>query len=1029
MARINKTAIFLWQKSGLNPGLLIAMVKGGLPPAIALSLFQLDSFAGKFATVGYLVAIMSILSSAMLPRAKFLQTMMFNIIGICIGACIALLTCYCSVSARIHTTSVSLSSGGAPRPGTTTSVTYNSSASAVSAIWLFFNIAISNAFRFKRPQLQVPVIMYSIFANVSGTTAPLFPTMAVSIAFVKRLLEAFLAGFAIATVVNIFIFPVSSRLVVFTEFAGYIGALQGVINAQKEFLQSMESKDMMCVQDDDDKGKSVSKTEQAANALKGALAGLTALHGKLHGDLTFAKREFAYGKLSADDIGEIFDLLRKIFVPLLGLGSVVEIFERVADSRGWCDVNASTDEDSENPEIIDRKEVLEAEQAEWNEIMKTLHAPFEAMSDAMNDGLLHASYALELTRKPKDKNVQQDAEMEETVVDLETRGKIRKPGDTKFGEYLEEKVRYFKEHRKASLKKWCELKRVAFPEEEDGASLERTRSMLQRSKDLTGNDQTRQQLYLILYLEFLLWSTGHAVLDLVKYADAKVESGHMRRKKIQVPGKKRLRKWLISCLSMEDTTAEHLPEQSESGNLSIALGQSFLKRKDPEHLPPTNSWQRFGDGVRHFSHFFASPELIFGFRVACATMCIAIVAFLENTQRFFIEQRLVWAMIMVAIGMTMTTGSGAFGLLARVVGTLLATVCSFAIWYIAGGDGNTAGVIVLVFVFIFCQTYILVTFPKFAIGVMIMMVTEVLIIGYELEVRRLGVAVATSNGQPYYPIYLLAPYRLATVAGGCLVAWIWSYIPYPITAKSVLRRQLGESIYLLANFYSVVHVTIKSRLEGTGGDPEDKNSPDKRLEKARTKILAKQMGILAQLRQHSAFTKFEPTLGGKFPKAIYDSIIQEVQNIMSYMSLMSYATTTFSTNQRTEEEHEWMQDFARVMNSVNITSNQITSLLTLISSSVISGTPLPPYLQAPPPLELNDKLRALDPDILSVKHIIEPGYAAFAVSQVASKLIRDDLERLLKNVKRLVGEVDFSFHIISTENSSSETLGKISKID
>ncbi|KAK9426885.1 hypothetical protein V1505DRAFT_133199 [Lipomyces doorenjongii] len=312
---------------------------------------------------------------------------------------------------------------------------------------------------------------------------------------------------------------------------------------------------------------------------------------------------------------------------------------------------------------------------------------------------------------------------------------------------------------------------------------------------------------------------------------------------------------------------------------------------------------------------------------------------------------------------------------------------------------------------------------------MLMMVTEVLIIGYELEVRKLGVVLATSNGEPYYPLYLLAPYRLATVAAGCLVAWIWSYIPYPITAKSVLRRRLGESIYLLANFYSVLHVTIKSRLEGTGGDPEDKNNPEKRLDKVRAKILAKQMGILAQLRQHSAFTEFEPTLGGKFPKAIYDSIIQEVQNIMNYMSLMSYATMKFNANPHTEEEHQWVQDFARVMSSVNITSNQITSLLTLISSSVISSTPLPPYLLAPPQLELNNKLRALDPEILSVKHIIEPGYAAFAVSQVASKLISDDLEMLLKNVKRLVGEVDFSFHIISTENSSSETLGKICKID
>ncbi|KAK9358070.1 hypothetical protein V1504DRAFT_462254 [Lipomyces starkeyi] len=577
---------------------------------------------------------MSILSSAMLPRAKFLQTMMFNIIGICIGACIALLTSFCSVSARMNTTSIS--------PGTKTLETYNSSASAVSAIWLFFNIAISNAFRFKRPQLQVPVIMYSIFANVSGNTAPLFPTMAVSTAFVKKLLEAFLSGFGIATVVNIFLFPVSSRLVVFTEFAGYIAALQGVINAQKGFLQSLESMDMMYLQDNDKGGKSVSKADQAAKAMKSALAGLTALHGKLHGDLTFAKREFAYGKLSADDISQISGLLRKIFVPLLGLGSVVEIFARVADSRGWCYVNASIDEDSENPEIVHNRGVLEAEQAEWNEIMKTLHAPFEALSDAMNDGLLHASYALELTMKPKDKNVQQDAEIEETIIDFETRGKIRMPGDTKFGEYLEEKTRYFKERGKASLKEWCERKSVAFPEDGDGAGLERTVSMLQRSKDLTGNDQTRQQLYLILYLEFLLWSTGYAILDLVKYADAKVESGQMKRKKVQVPSKKRLRKWLRSCLSMEDTTAEHLPEQSEGGSLSIALGQSFLKRKDPEHLPPTNSWQRLGDSLRHFAHFFASAELIFGFRVACATMCIAIVAFLENTQQFFVEQRLVW---------------------------------------------------------------------------------------------------------------------------------------------------------------------------------------------------------------------------------------------------------------------------------------------------------------------------------------------------------------------------------------------------
>ena len=66
--------------------------------------------------------------------------------------------------------------------------------------------------------------------------------------------------------------------------------------------------------------------------------------------------------------------------------------------------------------------------------------------------------------------------------------------------------------------------------------------------------------------------------------------------------------------------------------------------------------------------------MAFGFRVACATMSIAISAFLEVSQTFFVAQRLVWAMIMVAIGMTMTSGSGVFGLAARVIGTCFAMV-------------------------------------------------------------------------------------------------------------------------------------------------------------------------------------------------------------------------------------------------------------------------------------------------------------------------------------------------------------------
>lgn len=108
------------------------------------------------------------------------------------------------------------------------------------------------------------------------------------------------------------------------------------------------------------------------------------------------------------------------------------------------------------------------------------------------------------------------------------------------------------------------------------------------------------------------------------------------------------------------------------------------------------------------------------------------------------------------------------------------------------------------------------------------------------------------------------------------VAFIWTFFPYPLTARSQLRQDLGVSLYLLANFYSIVHTTIGLRINGHEGDMESKESPGRKLQKARSKVYVKELALLAGLRQHSAFTAWEPTFGGKFPKQQYDTIIQEV---------------------------------------------------------------------------------------------------------------------------------------------------------
>ncbi|MCJ1474859.1 hypothetical protein MMC13_003519 [Lambiella insularis] len=510
---------------------------------------------------------------------------------------------------------------------------------------------------------------------------------------------------------------------------------------------------------------------------------------------------------------------------------------------------------------------------------------------------------------------------------------------------------------------------------------------------------------------------------MVQFAYSLVAAGMMKRRKLLHPGKKRLRKWIMTSLNEQEGTSDLAPDHAEASVSSISLGASFQKPKDPEHLPPANKIQKFGDSIRVIPRILSSPEVTFGFRVGIATLSISIMAFLESTQQFFMEQRLVWAMIIVAISMTMTAGSGVFGFGGRVAGTFIASCLSLCIWYI-GGAGAPAGVLVVLFVVLFIELYFFVSFPKFTVVFMISMVTQVLILGYELQVRKIGLALSLSSGQPYYQIYLLAPYRLATVAGGCLVAFIWTYFPFPITARNTLRRQLGESLMILANYYSCVHATVRLRVERRCGDPEDKTSPYRRLEKARDQLFGKEMALFAQLRQNSASTVFEPTLGGKFPKAQYDTIINEIQNILNYVALMAYTTRDYGDEKGISGEGKWITDFARVLGSIEVMSEETTSLLALLSASVTNSTPLPPYLRPPPPYQLSARLKEMDADILSIVHIAEPGYAAFAVRQVASSLINDDLKKLLDHIKELVGETDFSFHVVPGADSPKDALDK-----
>lgn len=95
----------------------------------------------------------------------------------------------------------------------------------------------------------------------------------------------------------------------------------------------------------------------------------------------------------------------------------------------------------------------------------------------------------------------------------------------------------------------------------------------------------------------------------------------------------------------------------------------------------------------------------------------------------------------------------------------------------------------------------------------------------------------------------------------------------------------------------------------------------------------------------------------------------------------------------------WMHDFRRLVGTAKVTTHEVTSLLCLLSASITNRQPLPPYLKAPRPYSFSKRLEALDSEILSLKHMSEPGFAAFAVLQISTRCIVGDVERLMRLVK------------------------------
>ncbi|UKZ46838.1 hypothetical protein TrVGV298_001049 [Trichoderma virens] len=1040
-------------KVGIDIPILIVMFKGSIPPIIGIAMYQSAAISSYFTTQGYLIPIISVLAVAILPRGRFIQNLILSLFLICVGSAVSLLIIWSSIQARNHTSTTS------PQDIAMNPPPYNSSQSAVCAIWLFVNIWLANFMRAKLPSFNLPVVIYSILVNTSATAGPTIVTTAEAEAFVKELLLAMLFGMGLATGVSLFVFPITSRMVVMGELKGLIGLLRKDIELQEKYLASLAKNGMSAFETINGKerdasqeklspkekkrakvrrgnAKCITKEAKAAKELEETLGAIKVSTAKMHGDMTFAKRDIAWGKLDAKDLSQAFTLIQNVMIPIVAIGSVMDILRRVVHHGGLSG---------------------KGEAAAENNWEKQVCMPPSAWR-----------FSPELETPSSQRKNRPD------VVDVEANGDQVNPGEEGFGSLLDEKIRKFSLQKGNIAQAWVR-ERPLMPDEAKSSELH----------SLKAGQSNQAPLYVLLYMEQLMLAAGEAIRDLVNFADKKVEDGTMSHKCIILPSESQLWKWLVSVFKNQDPSVKQSSDIMEAGYIYYADG--YDPKKDPEHLPPTSVWQYLGNELRKMSAGLGSKESVFGFRVACAAMTVGILAFLEKTQKFYQDQRLSWAIFTIALGMTITTGQSIFGFLCRIGGTCLAMIFSIAIWYIV--DQKTPGVIVFLWLFIFVEYYFI-KFPRFISAVMITIITQIIIIGYELQVRQIGKAVATSTGQPYYPIYLLAPYRLAVVAAGCVIAFFWTIFPCPLADRTQLRQDLSATIHLLASYFSVITSTIRSQAEDTGGNINSKASPAYFLWNARRKIFGKAVHLMSSMRSHIEWQRWELNMGGRFPIETYREMMMHCSHILTYLTLMSYAITHpprildrgdagdgisgASYSEANTQDMRWRRALAEALPGVEPVHHTIMSTLTLLSGSMFSGRSLPPTLPLPRPYDMMRRLvldtesddddvphfrdswgghvhpelttidlrpgtsedvgekREPDTTVASKLRVLDShnpklhSYAEFVVMQVCSTLVCNDLEGLARAVSRLVGVVDFGFRVDASgvdnrigDNSSS----------
>lgn len=433
------------------------------------------------------------------------------------------------------------------------------------------------------------------------------------------------------------------------------------------------------------------------------------------------------------------------------------------------------------------------------------------------------------------------------------------------------------------------------------------------------------------------------------------------------------------------------------------MNQSSTQPRDPDADHPSSLYHICGYRLTKFFKSIFRPMNVFVLKVGTLAVICTIPAFCRSSAGWYYRNRGLWAVILAIMSLQRFTADTVYGYLMRIFGTFFGAILGMVIWYTGSGHGlgNAYGLAAVwgaAIPFIqFIRVHFVILTPMPAV---IFCVTAALTVTYSWKSNHEPGVVTLGIG------WDVAYRRFLTVAAGITVAFIFSFLPQPRTAKYAVRKNIGNTLIDIGS----IHCEISNFARRPVHNHIDPDIQSKVLNLSNT---------IQSLIGRLNMVNFEPSFKGRWPMEKYQLLCKTQLELVDLLNSLMTTITTL--------EDRWL--FALLYRvgwlDHKFVADQL-AVLYMSSNALQTGNPLPQVVPSPlvdrffttsgdvflPP-GLNDAPVPI-PKAMEYELLNNMQYLNFAVGCTIAYAVVNHIDRIMFITKSLCGEIfeidEWPFH-------------------